>query len=122
MDDKFEYIKKKLTDIFAKVTIDNSIGLLNINKRSENIFMHILNSTYGWNLKNANQIQDNFPAIDLFDDSEKIVVQVTASTDTKKVRYTIEKLKELDEYKDYNLKIFYIKTKPNFQREFKGVC
>jgi len=117
MNDKFEYIKKKLTDIFAKVTIDNSIGLLDINKRSENIFMHILNSTYNWNLKNANLIQENFPAIDLIDESEKIVVQVTSTTDTKKVRYTIEKLRVLNDYKDYDLKIFYIKNKPKFQRE-----
>ena len=41
--EQFEYIKSQLTFIRSKVELDNQLGLLDINKLGENIFMHILN-------------------------------------------------------------------------------
>ncbi len=114
--EQFEYIKNQLTYIKSKVELDNQLGLYDINKLGENIFMHILNDVYGWNLTNANLIEENFPAIDLIDDANKIVIQVTSTTSTDKLRTTIEKFRKLEKYVDYQLKIFYIKDKPNFQR------
>ncbi len=113
----FNYIKNQLTYIRTKVDIDNQLGLYDINKLSEDIFMHILNDVYDLNLKNANLIQENFPAIDLVDDTKKVVVQVTSTTNTTKLRDTIKKFKDLADYADYRLKIFYIKNKPNFQKD-----
>jgi len=89
----------------------------------EDIFMHLLNDVYGWQLVNANDIKPNFPAIDLIDTNKEIVIQVTSSIDDAKVVRTIEKFaKFADEkykngaykpYADYNLKMFYIKEKPD---------
>lgn len=115
--EQFEYIKNQLTYIKSKVELDNQLGLLDINKLGENIFMHILNDVYDWNLTNANLLQENFPAIDLVDDTNKLVVQVTSTTTTDKLRGTIEKFKTLSHYSGYQLKIFYIKNKPNFQKD-----
>lgn len=114
---QLEYIKNQLTYIKSKVELDNQLGLYDINKLGENIFMHMLNDVYGWNLKNANLLQENFPAIDLIDEVNKIVIQITSTTNTKKLRDTISKFKALLEYSDYQLKIFYINNKPNFQQE-----
>lgn len=113
----FNYIKNQLTYIRTKVDIDNQLGLYDINKLSEDIFMHILNDVYDLNLKNANLIQENFPAIDLVDNTKKLVVQVTSTTSTAKLRDTIKKFNDLTDYADYKLKIFYIKNKPNFQKD-----
>ena len=115
--EQFEYIKNQLTYIKSKVELDNQLGLLDINKLGENIFMHILNDVYDWNLTDANLLQENFPAIDLVDDTNRLVVQVTSTTTTDKLRGTIEKFKALNQYSGYQLKIFYIKNKPNFQKE-----
>jgi len=115
--EQFEYIKNQLTFIKSKVELDNQLGLLDINKLGENIFMHILNDVYDWNLINANLLQENFPAIDLVDNTNKLVVQVTSTTTTDKLLGTIEKFKALSQYSGYQLKIFYIKNKPNFQKE-----
>jgi hypothetical protein len=115
--EQFEYIKNQLTFIKSKVELDNQLGLLDINKLGENIFMHILNDVYDWNLINANLLQENFPAIDLVDNTNKLVVQVTSTTTTDKLRGTIEKFKALGQYSGYQLKIFYIKNKPNFQKD-----
>jgi len=112
---KFKYIKKKLIELRSEVELDNEIGHFDINKIVEDIYMHILNDVYGWDLKNANLLKENFPAIDLIDEKNMIVIQVTSTTDTTKLRGTIEKFNNLDdEYSIYNLKMFYIKDKPNF--------
>jgi len=114
---KFEYIKKKLIDLRSEVAVDNEIGHYDINKIVEDVYVHVLNDVYGWNLKNANLIQENFPAIDLVDVDNEIVIQVTSSTDTGKLRGTIEKFKKLDAYSSYDLKMFYINGMPNFQKQ-----
>jgi len=112
---KFKYIKKKLIELRSEVEVDNELGQFDINKIVEDVYMHILNEVYGWDLKNANLLKENFPAIDLIDEENMIVIQVTSTTDTNKLRSTIEKFKKLDdEYGIYDLKIFYIKDKPKF--------
>lgn len=115
--EQFEYIRNQLTFIKSKIELDNELGLLDINKLGENIFMHTLNDVYDWNLTNANLLQENFPAIDLIDNTNKLVIQVTSTTTTDKLRSTIEKFKALSQYSGYQLKIFYIRNKPNFQKD-----
>jgi len=118
---KSDYIRDKLSYIESKVKNDTKRKLYDINTTAEDIFMHILNDVYGWELVNANDIKSNFPAIDLIDTTNEIVIQVTSETTPHKVRKeTIEKFQELlktDEYReyaDYKIKMFYIKNKPNF--------
>ena len=113
---KFKYIKKKLIELYSEVKVDNEQGLFDINKMVEDVYMHILNDVYGWELQNANLLKENFPAIDLLDEDNSIVIQVTSTTDTTKLKGTIEKFKKLgDKYQFYDLKMFYIKDKPNFK-------
>lgn len=118
---KSDYIRDKFTYIESKVKNDTKQKLYDINTTAEYIFMNILNDVYGWNLTNGNEEKANFPAIDLIDKTNKIVIQVTSETTSNKVRKeTIEKFKELvktdkyREYTDYKIKMFYIKNKPNF--------
>jgi len=116
---QLEYIKNQLAWIKSKVELDNQLGLYDINKLGEDIFMHILNDVYGYSLKNTNLIEENFPAIDLVDDTNKRVIQVTSTTTPTKLRSTIEKFKRLEQYSDYQLMIFYIKEKPKFNRDIR---
>lgn len=112
----FEYIKEQLIYIKTKVDIENKLNLYDINKLSENIFNDILNDVYDLNLKNANQVlQSNYPAIDLVDEENQIVFQVTSKTTKEKVEDTIKKWKK-GGYSHYKLKFFYLKDKPNFQK------
>jgi len=114
---KFKYIKKKLIGLRSEVEVDNDIGQFDINKIVEDVYMHILNDVYGWDLKNANLLQENFPAIDLIDEESMIVIQITSTTDATKLRNTVEKFEKLDdEYNIYDLKMFYIKEKPKFSK------
>ena len=123
---KFKYIKKKLIELRSEVEIDNEIGQFDINKIVEDVYMHILNDVYGLDLKNANLLKENFPAVDLIDEENMIVIQVTSTTDSTKLRNSVEKFKNLDEeYSIYDLKMFYIKDKPKFSKaileEFENI-
>jgi len=113
---QLEYIKNQLIWIKTKVDLDNQLSLYDINKLGEDIFIHILNDVYDLSLKNANKLQENFPAIDLVDDLNKIVIQVTSTITAEKVRSTIKKFKQLKQYSGYQLQFFYLKEKPNFQK------
>ena len=121
---KSEYIRRKLSYIKSMVEDDTKQKLYDINTTAEYMFMFLLNDVYGWQLVNANDdIHPNFPAIDLIDTTKKIVIQVTSSITDKKVVTSIEKFAKFsdDTYKDgaykkyahYQLKMFYIKEKPN---------
>ena len=75
---QLEYISEKLLFIKLKVEQDTKNGLFDINKMGEDIFMHLLNSAYGFKIRNANEVfHDNFPAIDLIDEENKFFIQVT---------------------------------------------
>lgn len=136
---QLEFIRSQFTWIKSKIELDNQLGLYDINKLGEDIFMHIINDVYDLNLKNANDIlHDDFPAIDLVDETSKKVIQVTSTTSLKKVRETLEKLKELKfhkitddtssslknsisffrqlkNYEEYEISFLYLKDKPNIK-------
>lgn len=115
---QLEYIREKLLFIKLKVEQDTKNGLFDINKIGEDIFMHLLNTAYGFKISNANELfHDNFPAIDLIDKENKFFIQVTSTLTTDKIYSTIKKKdenEELKEYKDYKLKMCYIAGKPDF--------
>jgi len=117
---KLDYIQDKLSYIQSKINNDNKLQHYDSNKKAEDIFMHLLNLTYGWSLQNANDEVINFPAIDLMDTTNEIVIQVTSDTNKKKVKEdTVGAFNELvkeDKYKSYahyEIKMFYIKDKPS---------
>ena len=136
---QLEFIRNQFAWIKSKVELDNQLGLYNINKLGEDIFMHMINDVYDLNLKNANDIlHDNFPSIDLVDENSKKVVQVTSTTTLKKARETIKKLKDLkyhqitdetsnslknsisffrqlENYEEYEISFLYINDKPNIK-------
>lgn len=114
-DTQLKYIRNKLAFLRSKVEIDNAQGLYNINKISENIFLHLLNCSFDYNLKDANSVlYSNFPAIDLIDHSNKLVIQVTSTLSTKKIYSSLAKLQKLDVISSYTLKMCYISKKPDF--------
>ena len=116
---QLEYIREKLLFIKLKVEQDTENGLFDINKFGEDIFMHLLNSAYGFKISNANEVfYDNFPAIDLIDEENELLIQVTSTLTTGKIYSTIKKQNEKEElkpYKDYKLKMCYLAGAPDFK-------
>ena len=74
----------------------------------------LLELTYGYKLKNMNDIYPNYPAIDLADDKRRISIQVTADNTLEKINRTFEVFKNskenlIERYDKSN--IFYDKSK-----------
>ncbi|MFT5662493.1 MAG: hypothetical protein ACI9TV_003150 [Sulfurimonas sp.] len=120
---QLEYIKEKLLFIKLKVEQDTKSGLYDINKYGEDIFMHLLNSACRFKISNANEVfYDNFPAIDLIDEENELLIQVTSTLTADKIYSTIKKQNEKEElkpYKDYKLKMCYLVGVPDFSDKIK---
>ncbi|MCG3675281.1 SMEK domain-containing protein [Aliarcobacter butzleri] len=116
--EQINYITDKLSFLSLKVQKNNHQGLYDINKICESVFLHLLNCSYDYNLKDANNIiYTNFPAIDLIDHDEELVIQVTSTITTQKIYNSIKKLKSLEDFSSYKLKMCYISEKPKFSKK-----
>ena len=116
------YLKEvagSLALLSKEVTIRNAVNLYDINIVAEDFFPGLLNLIYGYELKNANYVEKNAPAIDLFDKIGKIAVQVTSDNSSKKINHTIEEFNKNESYKIYDRLIILILTqKKRYTKEF----
>ena len=87
-------------------------NILDYNIHSENFYADLLNLMYGWELKNANQLSQNIGAIDLIDEKNKLIVQVTSQTTKAKIDTTLANDK-LKDFPKYNLKFILITENTN---------
>ena len=116
--EQINYITDKLSFLVLKVQRNNHQGLYDINKICESIFLHLLNCSYDYNLKDANNIlYTNFPAIDLIDHDKELVIQVTSTKTTQKIYNSITKLQGLENISSYKLKMCYIAGNSNFKEK-----
>ena len=96
------------------IQMNNETGNFDINKYCEDFLVDLLNLVYDINLINLNEIEVNFPAIDLGDKNSRICYQVTSTSGINKVEYTIDKFIEKSLYEEYDeLNIFILGEKKN---------
>lgn len=87
-------ILDRLSGLAYNVELRGLLNLLDLHVISEDFFVGLLNLVYGWNLRNANSLLQNAPGIDLVDDSNHILVQVTGSCTKKKIAHSLEEISE----------------------------
>lgn len=58
----------------------------------ENVFCGLLNMVFGWKLHNANMDKKNISGIDLVDETNKILVQVSVTTTKEKIHDSLRKI------------------------------
>lgn len=106
------YIIEHLNIIRYELISKNKLNLTSDNITLENFLRDLLNLTYGYNLKNLNQLKKNFPGVDLGDDVAKVGVQITSTPSSKKVNDTLSKFINNNSYQQYNhLKVFVLTQK-----------
>ncbi|MFA7285237.1 MAG: SMEK domain-containing protein [Candidatus Paceibacterota bacterium] len=76
------------------VKIHNTNGLNDINGLSEDFFCKLLNLVFKLNLINLNELDLNFPAIDLGDSDARVSFQVTSEKKKAKIDKTIKKFND----------------------------
>ncbi|MGO5249749.1 SMEK domain-containing protein [Atopobiaceae bacterium LCP21S3_F11] len=86
-----------------------NINLQSALVHAEEAFKRILLSVYGYKLSNANEAEHNSPGVDLIDDENKLVFQVTISATREKVENTLSR-KAIKGYADegYRLKFMFV--------------
>jgi len=68
-----DIISLRLAILSNEVKLKSAVNLLDSNVLSEDVFKTILNTIYGWDLQNANVAEQNIKAIDLVDNTAKIM-------------------------------------------------
>ncbi len=106
-----EYVKgiiTALTEIVLTIKNLNAAHFYDANTVAEDFFCGFLNKLYGYSLHNMNNIQTNYPGIDLGSKKDGIAVQVTADGKRPKIAYTIRTFINNEYYNDYSRLIVVI--------------
>lgn len=103
-------IAENLALLSRGVSILNAVNLYDINIIAEDFFPGLLNLIYGYELKNANHLEKNAPAIDLIDQKNRIAVQVTSDNSSTKIKHTIEEFNKSQAYHLYDRLVVLILT------------
>lgn len=100
-------IKTLLNILKGEIKDSGKLNLLDINVHAEDFFRDLLNLIYGWQLQNMNQRNLNAAGGDLWDDDDKIVIQVSSTTTKDKIQSSIDKL-SAEQFAGYRFKFLRI--------------
>ena len=78
------------------------LKLFDNNIAAQHFFCRFLNATFNLELIEMDQVQSNFPAIDLGDPTNRIAYQITTERGGDKVQHTLDKFIEHDLEKQYD--------------------
>jgi hypothetical protein len=119
-DDYIHPIVLRLTVLANYVDNQNQLGFFDTAKQCEHFYRDLLRLVFDWDLKLLNTRETpNYPAIDLADDAARLAVQVTSSSERKKVKETLEKFQAHKLYENYSsLKIVVVTQKGEFKKDF----
>ncbi len=104
--DYFNSIEERLNLLVLRTKSRGRLNLLDLNIHSENFFRDLLNLIYDYDLENLNNFKSNAEGVDLIDNTNKVIFQVTTTATTTKINSSIEKLTKV--YQSYNLKFMII--------------
>jgi hypothetical protein len=104
-----------------KIEMNNSLSLFDINKRAEYFYADLLNLIFGYDLKNINSFDKNAVAIDLYDDKNRIAIQVTSRSDFGKYEDTVVKFVENGFNKKYSKLIILVLTRKIYKHRKKFI-
>lgn len=102
----FNFIEEKLNILAFRIESRGGLNILDLHLHSENFYLHFFNLLFNWKLKNLNAVKKNVPGIDLVDNTNRIVVQVSATATKQKIESTLAK--DLSSFKGYAFKFIAI--------------
>jgi hypothetical protein len=108
-------LQNRIIDLFSRfVTLikgHKAMGNTDINRIAEDVLIPVFKEVYGYqNLKNLNHDKNNYPAIDLGDETAKISIQVTATSGIEKIKETLGGFIKNEYYLTYERVQVYILT------------
>lgn len=99
--------EEKLSILSYRIKSRGKINLLDLNIYSETFFAELMNHLLGYELKNINIIKQNIEGIDLVDNINKVIVQVSATCSKQKIENSLAK-KIFEDYSGFHFKFIAI--------------
>ena len=87
----FNYIEEKLAVLAYRINQRGKLNILDLNTYSENFYAELLNIVFNFKLVNMNAMIQNVEGIDLIDDTNKIIVQVSSTSTKQKIESSLSK-------------------------------
>lgn len=103
----FNNISEKLEILANRIKTNGKLNILDLNIHAETFYRDLINYVFVYKLESANDLVANFEAIDLIDDENKIIVQVTSTVSKAKIESTLKK-KSMKEYAEKKYKIQFM--------------
>lgn len=110
--DQLEKAIFKLTIWLKSIELCGTANLLNIHNISEDFCCELLNKIFQWDLKNLNSTQHNAEGVDLIDEKNKIIIQVSAEKRKAKIEETLIRA-DKPIYKGYKLYMMFLVNEYN---------
>lgn len=109
-------IDRDLSILQNYIEIKNKKNLYDININCEDFFCDFLNILFDLNLVNLNELDMNFPAIDLGDEENEICYQITTTSEKSKISSTLNKFINKKLYNKYStLNILILGKKKKYE-------
>ena len=108
----FNYIEEKLNFIVFRIKERGKLNILDLNIYAENFFAGLCNIIFDFELQNLNYINQNIEGIDLIDEKNKILIQVSSNCTKEKIENSLNKKIYLN-YRDYSYKFILIGKEVN---------
>lgn len=108
----FNYIEEKLNFIVFRIKERGKLNILDLNIYAENFFAGLCNIIFDFELQNLNYINQNIEGIDLIDEKNRILIQVSSNCTKEKIENSLNKKIYLN-YRDYSYKFILIGKEVN---------
>jgi hypothetical protein len=103
----FDYIEEKLNLLAVRIQSKGKLNILDLHIHSENFYPYFLNRLYGWQLSNMNLFKQNVEGIDLIDETNQLIIQISATNTKQKVENSLNKI-IFKQYSKYTFKFISI--------------
>lgn len=103
----FNYIEEKLNFLSYRIKSRGKINLLDLNIYSETFFAELFSLLLKCKLENINAVKQNTEGIDLIDEKNKIIAQVSSTCSKQKIESSLSK-KIFSDYSDFRFKFIAI--------------
>lgn len=93
-----------LSQLAVEVSWRGQLNLTDIHVMSEDFYAGFLNIVYGLHLSNANITNQNAEGIDLIDDENHIIIQVSSTCSKGKINHSLQEVGKHSEYQGYHFR------------------
>lgn len=103
----FANISERMAVLAYRIEAEGKLNILNLHIHAEDFYRDLFCLLFDWKLINMNSNTQNVAAIDLIDNVNKLIVQVSATNTKEKINYSLSRI-DINKYSNYTFKFISI--------------